>query len=77
MRREMRARESRYHRCWFCPLTYGRGLSPLVLEDPIEELMNDDGREDGRLGSCTGGGRSIGHSVLGLCMLCMFAGIRG
>ena len=40
-------------------------------------MTNDDGRDGGRFGSCTGGGRSIDQSPPGLWMPCMFAGIRG
>lgn len=43
--------------------------------------MNEFGLDDGRppFGSCTGGGRSIDHSLLGLCvcMFCTLVGIRG
>ena len=75
MRVEGEERGAAVQRTWGCPLgANGRGLSLLVRD---AELTNELGREAGRFGSCTTGGRSMPHSVLGLCIPCMFAGIRG
>ena len=84
---EQRAKRGRWgtlgkdYRCWCCPLgTYGRGLSLLGLDVAAGMFgltnVDDGGRDDGRFGSWTTGGPTP-HSGPGLCMPCMFAGIRG